>query len=63
MHSYIKFTYVYYHTLLYFKGVFMQTAILITLATSFIGLSSNQKHLMALGWLSCGAIVAMIYLY
>jgi hypothetical protein len=41
----------------------MQTAILITLATSFIGLSSNQKHLMALGWLSCGALVSMIYLY
>jgi len=41
----------------------MQTAILVTLGVSFVGLSSDQKHLMALGWLSCGAIVAMIYFY
>lgn len=41
----------------------MQTAILLTLGAGFVGLSSNQKHLMGFGWLSCGIIAIMLYMY
>ncbi|MDN5377252.1 MAG: hypothetical protein PWQ42_548 [Sulfurospirillum sp.] len=41
----------------------MQNAILWMLGAAFVGLSANQKHLFALGWLACGAVCGMLYFY
>ena len=40
----------------------MQSYILYALAGSFIGLASNQRHLVGLGWLSSGVLIAMLYI-